>query len=278
MIYPQISNTYKEVFQAIVDGIKTNNGFDYQLYPLAKNYDIDKLHNSLQIDQIDGIIALGKRGYLATKSFPDNPPTVYGALPLVPDGITGISLSADPQQIFKRLKILVPDAKRVFVVYSQQSNGWLIPYAEQAAHIIGLELHAFPADNLRDAMHHYRELLKNIRGRKNVIWLPLDHVTANDDVVLPLLLQEAWDKGLVICSSKPSHVQRGVLFSMYPDNFGMGQDLAELLNEQLTNKKRAVVKPLRKLQLAVNLRTAAHLDLSFSPNQQQEFNLTFPTR
>jgi len=278
VIYPEISSTYKEVFDKILAGIQTQNGFTFHLYPLAKDFKINQLHDNLHTDRVAGVIALGKRGYLAAKKLPGDLPTVYGALPLVPNGISGISLSADPQKLFQRLKILVPDAKRIFVVYSPNSNGWLMPLAEQAARNIGLDLQTFPADNLRDAMHQYRQLLQNIHGRENTIWLPLDQITANDDVVLPMLLREAWDKDLVICSSKPSQVQRGALFSMYPDNFGLGQDLAKLLNRQLTNKIKASVKPLGKLQIAVNLRTAAHLDLSYNPNQQQEFNLTFPSR
>jgi putative ABC transport system substrate-binding protein len=36
--------------------------------------------------------------------------------------------------------------------------------------------------------------------------------------------------------------------------------------------------PLTDLHLAVNLRTAAHLGLRFSPRQQEKFHLVFPSQ
>jgi putative ABC transport system substrate-binding protein len=35
--------------------------------------------------------------------------------------------------------------------------------------------------------------------------------------------------------------------------------------------------PLSDLRVAVNLRTAAHLGLRFTPRQQREFDLVFPS-
>lgn len=278
ILYPDVSAPYKAIFQAILDGIKTQKGPDYQWYPLAKKYDIDQLERALESGKTAAVIALGKRGYLAAKKMNGTLPTVVGALPLIPNGISGISLSADPEQLFARLKSLVPDSKQVFVVYSPKTNGWLMPLAEAAAKKNSLKLFSFAADNLRDAMHHYRQLLKTARGRENAIWLPLDHVTAREDVVLPMLLQEVWDKDLVLCSSKPAHVQRGALFSMYPDNNGLGQELAKLAQSKIHSRNTPAVTPLKQLQIAVNTRTAAHLGLNFSQQQQQNFNLTFPSR
>ncbi len=278
VIFPDLSAPYKSIFQTILDGIQSQNNFEYQLYPLPKDYDPAQLKKQLDSQNTTAIIALGKRGYLATKSLQTNLPTVLGALPLIPNGISGISLSADPDQLFSRIKSLIPNSKQVYVVYSPKINGWLMPLAEIAAEKNGLKLIALPAEDLRAAMHHYRQVLKTARGPENAIWLPLDQVTASEDVVLPMLLQEAWNKELVICSSKPTHVQRGALFSMYPDNFGLGQELAKLAETQLTSNTDPFVGPLKRLQIAVNIRTAAHLGLNFSPQQQQTFNLTFPSR
>lgn len=278
VLYPEVPAPYKSVFDSILQGIKSKNGIDIKLYPLDKNYQLEILQQDIKENQTEGLIALGKRGYWAAHNLKTDLQTVVGALPLVPNGISGISFSADPEQLFARLKLLVPDSKKVFVVYSPQTTGWLIPLAEAAANKHQLELVAYPADTLREAMLHYRRLLNEANGRNNAIWLPLDKVTANEDIVLPLLLRNAWDKNLSIFSSKPTHVQRGVLFSLYPDNFGLGQELANLMKEQIELNQSPKVYPLKKLFIAVNMRTAAHLGLTFSPQQQQDFKLTFPSR
>lgn len=278
VILPDISNPYKDVFESIMAGISTDTNNHIQRYPLPLNTPPQELQQTLDDNQTDGIITLGKRGYLSVKQLPTKIPTVAGALSIVPNGISGISLSADPELLFSRLKSLAPGSKRVFVVYSEKNTGWLIPLAEQAAKKHGLQLFAYPAKDLRETMLHYRKLLNEVHGKTDAIWLPLDKVTTNDDVVLPMLLQNAWDKDLILISNKPSHAKRGALFAMYPDNFGLGQALASLLDKQMASPETSQVIPLNRLQMAVNLRTAAHLGLNFTPNQQEEFKLTFPSR
>ena len=277
VLYPEVSSPYDAIFQTILQGIKSQSSAEYRVYPLAKNQDLIQLREQIEAAQVNGIIALGKRGYLTAQHLNLPLPTVVGALPLRPNGVSGISLSADPEQIFSQLKSLVPNIKQVFFVYSPKANDWLLPYAEKAAQKNGLRLEAVAAEDLREAMHLYRQLLHKARGRSTAIWLPLDKVTADEDIVLPMLLQEAWDKDLVIISSKPSHVQRGALFSMYPDNFGLGQELVLQVLQHKAQGKTGVI-PLKRLQLAVNLRTAAHLGLNFSNSQQQTFDLSFPAR
>lgn len=273
-----MTSSYKHVFESILAGITAEENGPIHSYPLSKDYKLKDLRRALEKNQTGGIITLGKRGYLAARALQNEIPTVVGALSMVPEKSPGISLSADPELLFSRLKSLVPESQRVFVVYSTQTSGWLIPYAEQAALKFGLQLMTFPASDLKEAMHHYRSVLKVARGKKDAIWLPLDNISANSDIVLPMLLQNAWDKNLVIFSNKPSHAQRGVLFSMYPNNFGLGQELSKLLTQCLERQESPPVKPLKKLRMAVNLRTAAHLDINFSPAQQENFSLTFPTR
>ena len=277
VLYPEVSSPYRAIFESIIQGIKSQKTADYLLYPLTEDPNIKQLRRQIENDQVNGIIALGKRGYLTAQQLNMPLPSTVGALPLIPNGISGISLSADPEQIFSRLKSLIPEAKKVFVVYSPKTNGWLLPYAEKSAQKHGLTLAAFSAEDLRETMHLYRQLLENNRGRSTAIWLPLDKLTADEDIVLPMLLQEAWDKDLVIISSKPTHVQRGALFSLYPDNFGMGQELAENIRQQQNLGETGVV-PLKKLHMAVNTRTAAHLGLNFSNSQLQSFDLSFPAR
>ncbi len=278
IFFPDLSAPYKSIFQSILDGIQSQDDLDYQLYPIPNDYNPEELKERLDSQKAKAIIALGKRGYLAARSLQTTRPVILGALPLIPNGISGISLSADPDQLFTRIKTLVPQSKQIFVVYTPKINGWLMPLAKSAAEKHGLKLIAMPAEDLRSAMQHYRKILTSARGPENAIWLPLDQITASEDVVLPMLLQEAWDKELVLCSSKPTHVQRGALLSMYPDNFGLGQELAKLAAEKLFNDQNPFVTPLKALHTAVNIRTAAHLGLNFSPQQQQTFNLTFPSR
>jgi hypothetical protein len=94
-----------------------------------------------------------------------------------------------------------------------------------------------------------------------------------------------------VFSGNPSHSRRGLLFSMYPDNTRLGQALGQLAQEiqvrhQQTGSSLKVgdtiapqeqhihILPLEHLHTGVNLRTAEHLGISIS--RDQEFDIIFP--
>lgn len=278
VLYPDAPPPYNKVFDAIICGIKETSTFTTKLYPLTTTTSETDLRSWLDRKRISGIIALGKQGYVATRKLKTELPVIVGALRVLPTNQSGISLAADPAQLFTQLETLSPEVKRVFVVYSAERNDWIIDLAQQAALHHQLELITYPASDLRQAVRHYRDILNQIRSKNDAIWLPMDSITANEKVVLPLLLQMSWDKDLVLISSTPSHVQRGALFSLYPDNTGLGRNLASMLTTTMTSNTEQGIRPLQSLNLAVNLRTAAHLGLSFSSSQIKQFTLTFPTR
>ena len=101
----------------------------------------------------------------------------------------------------------------------------------------------------------------------------------NDRVILPMILEQAWEKQVVVFSSNPSHVNKGALFALYPDNEGMGRTLGALADNILAKKRPASpgLLPLRDLLTATNLRTAEHLGIQYTQAQREEFSLVFPS-
>ena len=66
----------------------------------------------------------------------------------------------------------------------------------------------------------------------SALWLLQDRKIVDSKVVLPFILEKAWQKNIVVFSSALSHVKKGVLFSMYPDNQSHGEQLAKLVLKQ----------------------------------------------
>lgn len=277
IVYPDVEEPYSSIFRKILDGINHELEENTQAFSVGGEADMEHFENKLRQGNFEGIIALGKRGILASRSVDTPVPVIVGALPLDPGGLSGISLEPDPAILFTRLKELAPHIKRICVVYSSR-NQWVVQLAEKASKEQSLILSSYPVRDLREAVYQYRTLLQNIDPARDAIWLPLDSVASNEDVVLPLLLKSVWEKRILMFSSKPSHAQRGSLFSMYPDYYGMGISLAKMTRKALEGPKMPEVEPLGDLEIAVNLRTAAHIGLRFSRRQQEGFNLLFPTR
>ena len=90
-----------------------------------------------------------------------------------------------------------------------------------------------------------------------------------------MVLRAAWDRNLVVFSSNPSHVPKGALFALFPDNNAMGRHLAQQLRKPASASARLL--PLEQLDTAINIRTADHLGLGLSAGDAR-FDMVFPNR
>lgn len=284
IVYPEVREPYLSVFQEIARGMEQELGKPVKRYLLTKDDTVtaERLMKTLKNDEIDVVVTLGRAGLAVAKPLSAAFRVVIGATIIhpneVPQGLTGISLTPAPEALFDHLQRLVPDIKKVTVIYASRQTSWEIDHAEQAARERGLILAAQATENLRDASELFRQILLEVKDNSVALWLPRDNAAMDEQSLLPEVLKEAWDKNFVVFSSNLDHVRRGALFSLYPDNFGMGRSLANLaLQEPIPSEKFESVKLLRDLLVAVNLRTAEHLGLHF-PNQiRREFALVFPS-
>lgn len=280
VIYPDIGEPYRQIFTEIISGIEDKVGAPVASYTVGDDMNINVLNTSLKHRNIKVVIALGRQGLKAAKQLNNAMGVVVGGVLSVPENESGrqpvISLTPDPALLFARMKVLMPSMKRVFVVYDPGFNGWLMKLAESSARAQGLELVSYKAQNLRKAIGYYQQIFSEADGHSDALWLPQDPTTVEDSSILPLVLQESWNNDLAVFSSNFGYVRRGVLFSLYPDNVGLGKSLAGLAQGILIsgdNGKHGLM-PLRDVQSAVNSRTAKHLGLD--PNRLQGFNTILP--
>ena len=280
VVYPDIGEPYRGIFEKIIEGVEEKTGDRVAKHPLNSDMDIGALKASLLRENTKVVIALGRQGMKTATALDNGIGVVVGGVLSVPEseahGQPVISLSPDPALLFARIKALMPATKRVFVVYDPAFNDWLINLAKEAAYAQGLELVAHEAQDLRSAVRFYQEIFSAADGHSDVLWLPQDTTTVEESSVLPMVLQESWNRDIAVFSSNSAHVRRGVLFSLYPDNLGLGKSLAELAQGFLRSGDyaRSGMMPLRDVQTAVNLRTAKHLRLK--PARLQGFDTTFP--
>lgn len=280
VVYPDIGEPYRGIFEKIIEGIEDKVGTRVAKNPVRSDTDISALKSSLLRQNTKVVIALGRQGMNAATALHSDFGVVVGGVLTVPENDASaqpvISLTPDPALLFASMKTLMPATKRVFVVYDPSLNGWLVKLAKEAARALGMELVAYEALDLRSAVQHYQQIFSSIDGHNDVLWLPQDYTTVEESSVLPMVLQESWNRDFAVFSSNSAHVRRGVLFSLYPDNLGLGKSLAELALGILRSgvyENRGIM-PLHDVQSAVNLRTAKHLRLKAS--RLRDFDTTYP--
>jgi putative ABC transport system substrate-binding protein len=282
VLYPDVRSPYQDVFMDIIKGVEDVTKDSIKLYDIKKDYDERALRQTLEKTHIDVVIALGRRGIKAAGKLSDMFEVVAGAAFLSPNGksnvTAGISLNPDPEILFSRLKELVPRVTRVSVVYNLQRNNWLIERAKRTAKRHDLSLNAVPANNLKEAAALYREIVRDADASQ-AVWLLQDHSTLDKRVILAMILKRAWEKQFVVFSGNPGHVRQGALFSLYPDNIGMGRSIGGIvMRRSKSNTTNDHIIPVRDLLIAVNIRTAKRLELKFTSAQEREFDLVFPSK
>ncbi len=278
VLYPETAEPYRTVFEQVMQGIESR--IAVRRYALHETADIAGLQNTLDVAKPVAIIALGQRGAKASSALRTRVPKVVGAVLLPPgeegSGVSGISLTPDPDLLFARLRALAPRVRRVIVVYSEAQNGWLIAQAKAAAETRGLELDAHRAEDLPAAAQVYRKVLADRRDDRTAIWLPMDTLALDETTLVPMILERSWNRRMVIFSSSLAHVSKGAVFTLYPDNQKMGRRLAELALEARHNGT-PVFMPLRDTRFALNVRSASHLGLDVDA-AQRGVDLVFPAR
>jgi putative ABC transport system substrate-binding protein len=283
VLYPNLGEPYRDIFAKIIDGVEAQIGRHVVSYAVGGAMTEQDILASLKRQDIKVVIALGRQGLKAASGLVRDYGVVVGGVVSAPEddarNYSVISLAPDPGMLFERLKYFMPNARRVVVVYDPRQNAWLIRLARQAARKQGLELQAVEVTDLKSAVRAYQDLLASVDPKKDALWLPQDPTTVEETSVLPLVLEGAWNLNLAVFSSNVTHVKRGALFSLYPNNVALGRQLAaSALNYPVGIPSVPTVVPMKDALLAVNLRTASHLGMQLSSPVKQGIDLVFPAQ
>ncbi len=280
VLYPDLEEPYRSIFGKIIEGIEAQVGAPVASFAVGGVNSVQDILAKLKRQDIRVVIALGRQGMKAALTLDHDVGVVAGGVVSPPAGegrsFPIVSLAPDPRMLFERLKHFMPEVRRVIVVYDPKHNAWLIRLAREAARAQGLELQAIEVADLKNAIRVYQDVLASADPKKDALWLPQDSTTVEESSVLPLILENAWNRNLAVFSSNVTHVKRGALFSLYPNNVALGRQLASSAMN-LPGGNAALVVPMKDALLAVNIRTASHLGLQLS-SRQQAFDLVFPAR
>src|SRR5476649_1840696 len=260
VLYPNVEEPFRSAFVAMIQGIEERTKLRVHSYPVDPHSDTAELNATLKRAGTKVVIALGRQGLNATAALDRDISVLVGGVLL-----------------FARLHALLPEMKRVIVVYNPQKSEWLMKLAREAARAQGLELQTHVAADLAQAAQLYPQLFAAADARHDAVWLPHDTTTVEEGTILPLVLREAWNSGVPLFSSNVLHVKKGALFAMVPNNVELGRTLANSALGLIAGETRHhALLPLRELQTAINLRTANHMGLNLGYQQQRSFDFIYP--
>jgi len=281
VLYPETTAPYRQIFADILSGIEQGLMTEtVRPYPLADPPDVPALRRWLDQQSPAVVVTLGRVPTETYEKIGLKAPYVVGALDASPQtrpNIAGVGLAVDPALLFATLKLLTPATRRVWVVFNPAYDRWLMEQAQRAAAAQRLTLQPLEASDLRESARQFLHILEAADPATDAIWLVADAGIIDSETILPLVIEKSWRRRLLVFSNSLHHIKRGVLFALYPDNVPLGRRLAELAARALrTPEARSSIELLRAVKRALNLRIAAHLDLTIDRDLERQFDLVLP--
>ncbi len=286
VLFPEIREPFRSVFTTIAEGIAETLGGQVNVRPITNEETAEALTSWLGRNDIGIAVVLGSRGQDLSKELSPRIPVVIGAIHmsdgLLANSYYGIALNPDPEILLHRLKALAPGVERVNIIYHREREQWLIDRARAASAKHGITLNPIPVDRPQEAASSYRDILATQKSGTEALWLSQDSMVLDEQAILPMILKESWDRKLIVFSNNPSHVRRGVLFAMYPDNHRMGRSIGALAMEVHEHRAHGRaenpvgIRLLDALHTAFNVRTASRLGIRYTRDDLARFDLIFP--
>jgi len=260
IVYPSVKAPYNKIYQDIIKGIdRSYQGITNQL-ELMPNNGSHVLTDKIKQYQPDVLLTLGRHSLEKVRLLDSPIPIVAGAITRTKKPVLGVSMIPDSTIILENLLTIAPSVKRVYVVANSERHAQL-QRAQTYLTAQGRSLVVEEVSSIQQAADKYLKIIHQASA-SDAIWL-MRSAKLNDPSILMLVLEAAWKKNIVVFSSNPTHVKRGALFSVYPDNEKMGATLAEIAKQhaQLLSTPNTGLVPLRSLHVIINKRTSKHLGI-----------------
>lgn len=274
VIYPSLRPPYARVFDDILEGI--TQSFEGELTLVAVSDNLSRLPMAEE-QQPDVVIALGNNGYEVARG------SLAQGVPLVLAGVSsteaashpGVSVLPDPRVVFVNLQMLAPAVNHLHILIREEEQELYSRWIEEAAGQEQIRVTLHRCVNFHSCAEAVRYITTLDLGRSDGLWLA--DPGAVDNAILGIILENAWNRRFAVISSNPSHVRRGVLFALYPNNLRMGETLGNIANRVVAGEQGSEgIEPLRDVHLAVNLRTGSRIGLVFDRDVRGRIDLAFP--
>lgn len=176
---------------------------------------------------------------------------------------TGVTSSFRPSEEFKLLRKLLPNARRIAVVFNPAENGAKVQAATKAAQEFGLQLVPFPVESPQQIP----DALSAALEQADALWGIRDRMVLSPRTAEAFLV-ESFRKRVPLIGPSLEWVRAGALYAMDVDLTDIGIQCAEIALQILegTHPHEIPLTTARRHLYALNLHTANHMEIRFSPD------------
>ncbi len=223
-----------------------------------------KLARKIRASDATLLLAIGVKAALVSKLEILDIPVVF-CMVLDPDkhdlkapNMTGIRLDVPVERQFRTLRLILPPAKRIGVLYDPEKTGNMVEEARLIAKATGFELVEREVRTEKDMPAMLRAIIPQIEA----LWLIPDSTVLTDDS-LKFVMGATLDANIPVIGFSSELVRSGALVGLSVRYEDVGKQAGLLARKILSEQVRpspATFAPER-LRLALNLKTARFLGI-----------------
>ncbi|WP_027309398.1 ABC transporter substrate-binding protein [Caloramator sp. ALD01] len=174
------------------------------------------------------------------------------------NNVTGTSDAVPISNQFELLKKLIPNAKKVGILYNtSESNSELqINEAKNIAPNFNLEIVPVGITSVNEATTALNTLLEKV----DVLYTPTDNLVASS---MPIIVEKCMSKNIPVIGSEKSHVSAGAIATVGIDYFKLGFQTGLIAVEVIEGKKPSDIplSTLNEMQLVLNTDSIKKLNI-----------------
>lgn len=192
------------------------------------------------------------------------PSTGHGSLEQLREShrnITGATMEIPLSLQFKKLRELIPEARRIGVLYDPQVSGPVVEEAEATATRAGLQLVPIPVTSEGDVVRETEDLA----DRVDVLWSVADSTVFTPQGLKHILLATLRNR-IPFVGLSPAFVKAGALLALSCDYEDIGKQSGEIAERVLAGEKPHQIPTAlpRVVNLSVNMNTARQVNVAIT--------------
>ncbi len=215
--------------------------------------------------KVNGIFALGTQAaYLSKAVLPSVPMSFAMVLNWeryeFAQPTTGVSVEIPVDILFTRFRLLLPETKRIGLIYSDKISEQTLVTARKAAATLGVGLVEEKVQHGGDVVGAFRRIRRSV----DALWIPTDPVVVTRDN-FKYLSDRCRKDGIAFLAFSENFVRAGALLSISPDYATMGSQAAVLLQRAMSTPSSppAVQAPLGST-LVINSKVADEIGIDLN--------------
>jgi putative tryptophan/tyrosine transport system substrate-binding protein len=215
----------------------------------------DNIQKQIFLSKPDAVLAIGMDALTAVAKI-DSVPVFYTMItqsgpdfPLEKKNLSGVGLEIPPDDYLNAIAELLPNKKRIGVIYNEKNTGKYTKKALAICSSLGFEIILKEISGPSEVSAS----IEGLKGKIDLFWMLPDSAVITPQTIEAILLF-SFKNNVPVITFSDKYVKKGALAALRADSFGLGAQTGDLVAKRLKSgfQERPVHLHPKKILFSVN--------------------------